>query len=100
MAEKEPTINGVPVRNLPTGVDFNSRGIDEWRELLEEVETPEIRIFDLSDANHLAQYEAIFKRQALGQATVYKEDQRWVEAQRTWHVLLRYANIHFEPPLR
>lgn len=57
-----------------------------------------IKIFDLSNEEHLKEYQEVWERTCNGLATVAFEKTEWVEDKATWFVFVRWMNHYYAPP--
>lgn len=90
-----PGFDGIPFRSNGTAPP-NLKADDPRQPIL--VQDAKVRIFDLSDPEHLAQYEQIWFKIGRGQYKCSAEERQFIPELKNWRVLLRYAEFYFELP--
>ncbi len=84
----------IPTASTPRDFDPYSHTSEELDQLLREAFVSKVEIFNLSKADELAKYQLIQQAVANGQLTIQREDVRWVETERTWHVLIACRSVY------
>jgi len=88
-----PGVDGVPFRGTSIPV---LKG-DEFDKLVEVLDV-KIRIFKLNNDEDLKEYARVVDMIAKGVFTAIDETKNWVPEDKTWYVLLRWAEKYKELP--
>ena len=90
--------DGVPFRVHPGQACPSLRNADPAHKQPSMVRDAQVRIFDLSDATQLQEYQQVWDAIAKGLAVYSAEERQFCEDTQNWRVFLRWANLFYERP--
>lgn len=88
-------LDGIPFRSNGTTAP-NIKSDDPVQPVL--VQDAKVKIFDLSDAEHLREYERIWFEIGRGRYKFSAEERQFLPELKNWRVLIRYSELYFELP--
>lgn len=89
--------DGLPVlatASTPKDFDPYSKTKDELDAELREAYVANVKIYVLNKPEELAKYTELRQAVANGLIEIQREDVRWVESEKTWHVLIICRSVY------